>query len=108
MCEMVKVKFEKICFLQLKPKLDEDPFKVSRLKYFTPVILPPPTLVNQKPSPFLTIHLRLQCHPTTLNNQESTEPKTSEKTHHRRPTSIKIATKPIRPREQSHGKHLPY
>ena len=36
MCEMVNVKFEKICFLQLKPKLDEDPFKVSRLKYFTP------------------------------------------------------------------------
>ena len=35
MCEMVNVKFEKICFLQLKPKLDEDPFKVSRLKYFT-------------------------------------------------------------------------
>ena len=34
-CEMVNVKFEKICFLQLKPKLDEDPFKVSRLKYFT-------------------------------------------------------------------------
>ena len=35
MCEMVNVKFEKICFLQLKPKLDEDPFKDSRLKYFT-------------------------------------------------------------------------
>ena len=38
MCEMVNVKFEKVCFLQLKPKLDEDPFKVSRLKYCTPVI----------------------------------------------------------------------
>lgn len=35
MCEIVKVKFEKIFFLQLKPKLDEDPFKVSRLKYST-------------------------------------------------------------------------
>ena len=32
---MVNVKFENICFLQLKPKLDEDPFKVSRQNYFT-------------------------------------------------------------------------
>ena len=33
--EIVKVKFERIFFLQLKPKLDEDLFKVSRLKYST-------------------------------------------------------------------------
>ena len=33
--EIVKVKFERIFFLRLKPKLDEDLFKVSRLKYST-------------------------------------------------------------------------